>query len=450
MIRLLPVAVAVVLSLASATPRELPSVHAEEAERLHSASWWARVGDRFYHAPSTSLAQLTGLSHNVSDYYYALGSHSGLSDELKQHRVGGDGRVHLFHLPSGPKGMKHSKGATRREALSSLVQLQHGKVISNVFATYEVHSDYRNPLSTAGQILETEVVNRITPDTVMAELHKLLREPTRSYMNPDETERSVTFLEAELGALGFTTCTQRTSTMGTPVTNVMAFLPGSGGSSGSVTLGAHYDSRPFVGSAPGAVDNGSGIAALLAIAKALAAKSVKTVRPVYLVAFAAEEPGCLGSKMFVEALKADDLPAECSIGRGLGELRRHGAPQAHQAIIMDEIAWRSPNKDYPKLTVNLESYDTSKDVMDHLAEASKTHNGDVVNLVHNKDPFGSDHMSFLEAGFHAAMTIQGDDEAYPHYHTSQDDLSQVNPLFLSSVARMNAAGLLRLAGAQTA
>jgi len=37
-----------------------------------------------------------------------------------------------------------------------------------------------------------------------------------------------------------------------------------------VTLGGHYDSRPFEGLAPGAVDNGSGAAAVLTIAKALA------------------------------------------------------------------------------------------------------------------------------------------------------------------------------------
>lgn len=435
--------------VASVASKQLPSVLLDEAEeRLVGKAWWARVGDRVYHPPSLSLAQETVLSHNISDYYYALGSHSSLTDELQEHRVGGDGRVHLFHLPGGPAG-HGSKGSTRREALSSLVQLQHGKVLSNVFGGYRVSSSYRNPLSAEGQTMESQVVSRISVDTVMGELNKLLREPTRSYQDPEETGRAVSFLQSELDSMGFTTCLQRTSNLGSPVTNVIAFLKGKTGSTHSVTLGAHYDSRPFTGAAPGAVDNGSGVAALLAIARALAANNVKTVRPVYLVAFAAEEPGCLGSQKFVEALQADDLPAECRIEsrRRLGQLARHEHGSVHEAIIMDEIAWRSPNKEsYPKMTVNLESYDTSKDVMDHLAEASRTHNGDAVNLVHNKDPFGSDHMSFLKAGFHAAMTIQGDDEAYPHYHTSQDDITQVNPTFLASVARMNAAGLLRLAG----
>lgn len=43
-------------------------------------------------------------------------------------------------------------------------------------------------------------------------------------------------------------------------TDVVAFLPGT--EMGTVTVGGHYDSRPFVGSAPGAVDNGSGASAV--------------------------------------------------------------------------------------------------------------------------------------------------------------------------------------------
>eukprot|EP00913_Durusdinium_trenchii_P024557 g23054.t1 len=64
--------------------------------------------------------------------------------------------------------------------------------------------------------------------------------------------------------MGYQTCKESFSDQN----DVVAFLPGS--ESGSVTIGGHYDSRPFEGLAPGAVDNGSGASAVLAIAKAIA------------------------------------------------------------------------------------------------------------------------------------------------------------------------------------
>lgn len=69
----------------------------------------------------------------------------------------------------------------------------------------------------------------------------------------------------------------------------------------TVVLGAHYDSTAQKTGSLGATDNGAGVAALLAIAKALSDND-KLNYNVRLIAFGAEEVGLHGSKFYVSEL----------------------------------------------------------------------------------------------------------------------------------------------------
>jgi hypothetical protein len=71
-------------------------------------------------------------------------------------------------------------------------------------------------------------------------------------------------------------------------------LPPDGSNTPCILVGAHYDTVPET---PGADDNGSAVAALLACAKAIADYAPQT--PVCFVAFNREEDGLMGSKDFV-------------------------------------------------------------------------------------------------------------------------------------------------------
>ena len=86
-------------------------------------------------------------------------------------------------------------------------------------------------------------------------------------------------------------------------TNVVAELPGA--SDEVVMLGAHLDSVP---EGPGINDDGSGAAAMLAIAESLAASGVGLDRTVRFAFWGAEEIGLLGSTAYVQGLS----PAERS------------------------------------------------------------------------------------------------------------------------------------------
>jgi len=245
-----PLLLAAALSAAAASSSQLPSVRAEseyaQAIQAH-AKWWINVDDRMYYAPPASLSEL---SHNVSNYYYGLGSDSALTEEMRKHRVGGEGRWHIFHLPQGPSMLQIQSCGDRRAAFSSLVQLQHGEVLGN-FPEYPTKSGYTYPAQ-GNKELELKAASSITPDTWEKFLVDIINLPgggedTRSWTNPTASAKTETFLIEQFKKMGLKkTCLQEWNQGSqSRLANVVAVLPGT--STDTLTVGAHYDSRPFNG-----------------------------------------------------------------------------------------------------------------------------------------------------------------------------------------------------------
>lgn len=435
---------------ARATAAQLPSRSARSAGSPADAAplgakWWAAVGDKVFHTPS----ETEGLSQDVGDYYYAHGSASALTEEMRRHRVGGDGPWHIFHLPEGPSSLRSMplRGG-RRSSFSSLIQLSNGATVG--FPAYKLDPAYHNPLSTTGQAKEDEAVAFLTTDLYLQYLKGITNisdgpYQTRAYSNPKAQEHAQQYLKAQMESMGLTTCIQKVNS---GQANIIGFVPGQ--TAETVTVGAHYDSRPFTGAAPGANDNGSGSAAMLAIADAFMRANVKPLRNVYFVAFAAEEVGCYGSEAFAAELAGSSgsgggIPQKCKAHKASSFLTNTKA--THRAIAVDEVGWMSPA--FHKMTVNLESYDWTQSLMEELAQSSVAHNGDTLDLVHNNAPFGSDHMSFLGRNMQAALIINGDDENYPGYHRPTDTLDKVTPEYGAKISKMILGALIRMSDVDT-
>lgn len=85
--------------------------------------------------------------------------------------------------------------------------------------------------------------------------------------------------------------------------NLIAELPGGAGSDRVLVVGAHYDTTP---NTQGANDNGSGVAALMAIAREMAEGPPLPLRLRFLL-FGAEEVGLFGSNHYVDSLDQDEI-----------------------------------------------------------------------------------------------------------------------------------------------
>lgn len=127
--------------------------------------------------------------------------------------------------------------------------------------------------------------------------------------HPQELEASARAIEARLTALGYVPRALGFEASGVEVRNIEVVIePEAGARPEAVTaivVGAHYDSA---GDAPGANDNGSGVAALLVLARELKSH-VMTATRLRLVFFVNEEPPhfkteTMGSLVYARALAA--------------------------------------------------------------------------------------------------------------------------------------------------
>jgi hypothetical protein len=134
-----------------------------------------------------------------------------------------------------------------------------------------------------------------------------------------DNQRAVDALLAELRELGLNAFAHEFAFGGRILRNVLADLPGSGelgSDAGVVIVGCHLDSTaardpgyvPASGPARGADDDGSGIAALLAIARHLRSVGEPLHNTVRFGFFNAEESGLVGSRAYAAAVKAARTP----------------------------------------------------------------------------------------------------------------------------------------------
>ena len=126
----------------------------------------------------------------------------------------------------------------------------------------------------------------------------------RSIWQPGSMAKAASHLTATLAGFGYTVVRQEVAAYGAAAVNLAVELPGRERPEEILILGAHYDT---VRHCPGANDNGSGVAALLELARLL--RREQPARTIRLVAFANEEPPFyftreMGSYLYAARCKA--------------------------------------------------------------------------------------------------------------------------------------------------
>jgi aminopeptidase YwaD len=188
-----------------------------------------------------------------------------------------------------------------------------------------------------------------------------------------------------------------------PSRNVVAEKTGTG--QGVVVLGAHYDTVPGV---QGANDNGSGTAAILAIAEELAGQNLPfTVR---FIAFGSEELGLRGSAHYVDSLTENQR-------REIVAMLNFDALGSGESVeILGDRA-----------------------LVDRAADLAQR-DGVVVTRGRDQPGSSSDHASFRGVGIPVLMFTAPD---VSRIHSAEDTLEEVNPDLLRDTVRL-AVSLLRL------
>jgi hypothetical protein len=243
---------------------------------------------------------------------------------------------------------------------------------------------------------------------------KLGRLRTR-HSRSDEFIGALEWAEGRLAELGYATQIQTVTVPGGTSRNLVADRPGGGADRELVLVTAHLDSvnlSGFSAAAPGADDNASGSAGVLAIARALAARSTK--HDLRLILFGGEEQGLFGSQQYVGGLAADERARISAV------------------INMDMIACKNTGT----ATVLLEGAPVSQAMIDALADIAQANTSLAVQT--SLSPFNSDHVPFIDAGIPAVLTIDGTDSANDRVHTDRDTLETLDISLALEILRMNA------------
>mgnify|MGYP006134658539 CR=1 FL=1 len=475
---------------ASLTAAQLEWVRAQCAER----SFWTEVSGRLYCPVPLAEAGEAMLERDgatvVSDpdsTHYRLARGRNLPAELRAARVGGDTDTHFLYLPPGA----HELAANELERIAEHEQEEAGsraftgqllglerlanQVLKGSWRAQGADGDGDGDGGFAKGLAESAVAG-VSKARLEASLRALTDHESR-HTSSASYPQAVAFVRKTMADAGLTLVDDYTRGPssgharasdaerdelghGAPCAtadsacwmhhNVVGRLEGSDPSLSPMIVGAHMDDLPSSGRAPGAEDNGSGVAVMLEVARALAgfqkqkqqqaaslerggdgdgdgggggdggAGSSKAwpERSILFAAFGGEESGLVGSTQMAKELEAK-------------QQRIDGA------ILMDEVGWSA--KDGPG--VQFETYDRpdTRAMADTLG-ASATALGDFSRIDYSTSPYGSDHMPFLQQGAAQAkgvvLVINTDDRDYPHYHKSSDTIDEIDFDLMHSVARM--------------
>jgi hypothetical protein len=208
----------------------------------------------------------------------------------------------------------------------------------------------------------------------------------------------------------------------TPI-NVVAFIRGTEVGAGTILVGAHYDSTsidPEDGAslAPGANDNGSGIAAMLEIARILSTRQHRS--SIIFVAFSAEEIGRVGSINFVrDYIKANDIELSAVINMDI--IGSSTGPNGAVADRQIRIFSPGPNDGSASRqlarTINLIGFNHAPDMEIVMQDAED-----------RPDRYG-DHLSFSESGYPAVRFTEMLEERL-RQHSGRDTIDDVQAPYL--------------------
>lgn len=253
----------------------------------------------------------------------------------------------------------------------------------------------------------------------------------------------------------------------TLLTNIVATLKGTQAESTNriYVVSGHYDSmcrEPTDAKcdAPGANDDASGTAAVLEMARVMAAYSFDAT--IIFMTVPGEEQGLLGATHFAEEAKKSNMDIEAMftndiIGSSLGG---NGVRDARTVRVFSEgvPSNETTQEATTRRSVGGENDSASRQLARFIDETTRRYVPSMkVWMIYRRDRYGrgGDHQPFLERGY-AAVRFTEPNENYQHQHQNvriengiqYGDLPQFDDFnYIANVARVNAASLAALASA---
>lgn len=243
---------------------------------------------------------------------------------------------------------------------------------------------------------------------------------SRHYLEPGN-ELAANYIEEKLTEYGYPVERQVFSFNGV---NILGVKQGNLAPQKYVVIGAHYDSYPPGTRSPGADDNGSGVAAVLEMAKLL--QDVELPFSIIFALWDEEEIGLVGSRAFAR-----------SFGANNEELKGY--------INLDMIAW--DGNDDGIVEINTRNIANSALMAEKAVLYNEIYNIGLQTKVVNPGPNSSDFASFWNNGYTAIgiNEIYYDEDNNPYWHTLEDKLNKFNFPYFQKTTQLAFVTLMEMA-----
>lgn len=270
-----------------------------------------------------------------------------------------------------------------------------------------------------------KLIAKIDKDAMWSDLTTLTNFPDR-YSNSDNGVKASEWLKNEIQKLAIKTGHDDVTVYSVPTSGYkQASVVAKIGNSNlpGIVIGGHMDTLNSTRELkPGADDDGSGTVTVLGIARTLLESGMHFKKPIYVVWYAAEEVGLVGSSYVVKDFKKQNIPVD--------------------AVIQFDMTGYAYKNDP---TIYLITDNVNKDLTAYLETLIKTY----VKQPVARTQCGyscSDHASWDRAGFTASFPFEasfGSDN--PTIHTSKDKMDILSLNHIHDFAKLGTAFAVELA-----
>ena len=238
----------------------------------------------------------------------------------------------------------------------------------------------------------------------------------RNVGKPEALERAAQLIEERLRTAGHTPVRRTYTVSEVPCSNIEVILPGR--SASTLVVGAHYDSAH---GSPGANDNGTGVVALIELARRLQGSSPE--QTIALVFFVNEEPPYFKTEKMGSRVWANDAAQRGATIVGAVSLETMGffteGPYS-QVYPFPMGAFYPDQGNFIGFVGNVDSRALIHDVVRTFREVGSIPTEGVALPEHTVGVDFSDHASFWLHGWPGLMVTDTAMMRYPHYHRPTD------------------------------
>lgn len=386
--------------------------------------WWIELEDQLLVYVPESEAQAVGKEYPTA--VFQIEPAPGRLAIVRLHHPDDWFELPAFRLARGGKFavIQWNEGEIHRQ-VEAHDGHQHAMQIYNFQPNLRLSTQFENlnfPSLPRKKLTVEDVVNRLDVDRWFADLDHLAC--YNRYTTSPELVTARDYIAQRFRDAGYEPSFQSFTLSGAPQDNVIAVLPGRVNPDQWYIIGAHYDSiseNPTV-AAPGAEDNASGTAGVLEMARIF--KEVGTDNTVVFICYSGEELGLVGSQVHVDSL-----------------FDNGDSDKVVTSLIMDMIGFTADDE----LDCLLETNRASEFMVNAFAAAAANYTK--LKIVVSFNPFGSDHMPYLNSGIPSLLVIENDWNQYPSYHRTTDLPANIDLEMGGETLAMNLAAMAEMVGA---